>query len=97
MEALHKNIDALESMIELLIQKWLKELESNKTLNERIRELELELKTIRSDNNDQTELEPTRSNIKNKVEHFNIESVLDGYIEQIDKCLELINTELNGK
>ncbi len=90
MEAFHKHIDALEQRIELLIQKWHTALNENNELNERNRELEEKLTNKISDRKTDTDTD-------NISKLNNIEKTLDGYIDQIEQCIELINIELDGK
>jgi len=90
MKAFHTNIDALEQKIELLIQKWNRALEENLELKEKNKKLEEELKFKNSEKEFLSESDK-------KIAFDNIEQVLDGYIKEIDSCLELINIELDGR
>ena len=97
MKAFQKNINALEIKFELLIQKWKKTLDDNDNLKERNRELEEKLKLEKSDRTNKDNSNSTGTEFNNKVKLNNIEQALDGYLEKIDGCLEVINIELNGR
>jgi predicted nucleic acid-binding Zn-ribbon protein len=97
MKAFQKNINALETKFELLIQKWRKTLDENDNLKERNRELEEKLKLEKSDEANKNNSNSADTEFNNRVKLNNIEEALDGYLEKIDGCLELINIELNGK
>ena len=97
MKAFQKNINALETKIELLIQKWKEAREENKLLIERTRELEEELRSERTGLTDEANNASDRTELSNKIKLDNIEQILDSYVDKIDACLDLINIEMNGK
>jgi regulator of replication initiation timing len=96
MEAFHKNIDALENRIKVFIQKWKEIRKENELLIERNRQLEEEIAKLKQGLPTDSISEKASRNSDNNHEYAFIVKALDGYIEQVDHCINKLNKELDG-
>lgn len=97
MEAFFKNIDALSEKTAHLIQKWEDVKAENDALRERNKQLELNLDSSNFTENKEIEQHNPISLTESNIDLSQIEHALDAQIERINKCIELINKELNGE